>query len=279
MNKKILLILAAVAVVLSTLMVNCSERIVSHDNHKVYASFKVDDGKAVATLQEFLLTVTAEDFAEPLTATLQLIGDSLVGEITVPAGPRRTFRIDALDTLGNTIYSGSTTMDLVHGEPIEIDIDIQPVVPALVLSPRYMDVIMSDTFHLDVSVHNTPGLASLEFDLDFNSASGTILSPVIGSASTLDPAVGVSWGTGESYSTIWVSLADTTGTLGSIVDSNGDADLATLTFDTHSDTNMDLDSAFITITRVFAYDTLENTFDNMFGDRAQIILHRLSPAK
>jgi len=277
MNKNVLLILAAVAVVLSTLMVNCSERIVSHDNHKVYASFKVGAGEAVATLQEFLLTVTAEDFTEPLTATLQLIGDSLVGEITVPAGLRRTFRIDAFDTLGNTIYSGSTTMDLVHGEPIEIDIDIQPVVPVLVLSPRYMDVTMSDTFHLDVSVHNAPGLAYVEFDLDFNSASGTILSPVIAPDTSLDSTIGVSHGTGDTYSTIWVSV--TSGTQGMIVDSNGDADLATLTFDTHSDTNMDLDSAYISITPVYAYDTLENTFDNMFGDRAQIILHRLPPAK
>ncbi len=278
MNKKTFLILAVLATVLSVILVNCSEKIVRNDDHQITVGFKIGDDAAIAELAQFILTVSAEDLTEPLTTTLQLVGDSLVGEITVPAGPQRTFRIDALDTLGNVIYTGSTTMDLVHGEPIAIDINIQPTVPVLVLTPRYEDVIMSNSFTLDVSVRNAPGLASLEFDLDFNSASGTILFPTVVPDTTLDSAVGVSWASGDTYSTIWVSVADTTGRLGVIVDANGDADLATLEFSTHSDTNMDLDSAYITIQQIFAYDTLENTYDNMFGDRAQIILHRLALA-
>jgi len=273
MNKKAFILIVALSIVLSLIIVNCSERIVHGDNHIIRAGFKIGSGEAISNLAQFLLTVTAEDFTEPLTTTLQLEGDSLIGEITVPAGPRRTFTIEALDTLGNTVYSGSTTVDLAGGEPIELDISIAPVVPVLVFTPRYIEVEMGMSFALDVSVHNAEGLAFLEFDLDFNSVSGTINSPTISPAATLDSSVGLSYGTGETYSTIWVSF--TSGSPGLIVDSTGSAELARLSFETHSDTNIELDSAYITIPRVDAMDTLENTIPGIFTDRALIVLEQI----
>ncbi len=262
------------AVLAAIIGINCSDRIVHNDSGMVTTQFKFNVSDAVAQLAMFRVTVSAEDFTDPIVNLLTLEGNELVGELEIPAGPARTFTIEAYDSEVNLIYQGSTTRDLVRGEPVEIAIALEPVVPIIYLTPRALDVEMGSDFVLDVKAENIEALSTLQFELDFTSESGTINQPTVEKGSTLGDSVGVSWGTGESYTTIWISLTDFRQGTGMIVDDTGYADLATLTFSTHSDTNLDLDTAYIKLSIVEAGDTLQNAITDIYPDEARVILTR-----
>lgn len=275
MNKKQFAILLACSIIASIVFVNCSDRATSNDN--LQTTLKIATGAVPAGLETFTLTVTAEDFSEQITTSLSYDGQYLTGEITVPAGTSRTFTLEAFDGNGTLIYRGSTTMDLVRGEPIMIDVNLSVTHPTIRMTPRYQEVFMDSSFTINVEAYQMLDLAGLEFEFDFTNASGTIITPRITAGSSIDSTIGFSWGTTESYTSVWISFIDTSAT-GSFSDDSGFAHLATLEFDTHSDTNLDFDTVQFEFPRVGAIDAAGDSIDNIFSDQATIILEK-APAR
>ncbi|MBN2627225.1 MAG: InlB B-repeat-containing protein, partial [Spirochaetales bacterium] len=74
---------------------------------------------APADVVSFKLTVTAADMA----AISQVFTGTVI-QLTVPSGNGRTFLLEARDSGGNTLFAGSSTVDLVAGEALTLTISL-----------------------------------------------------------------------------------------------------------------------------------------------------------
>lgn len=74
--------------------------------------------------------VTAPDLAAPITAGLPIVDGVARGTVRVPAGPQRTFLLQALDQLDIVRYEGSATVDVVQGVNPTLTIVLEPKDPS-----------------------------------------------------------------------------------------------------------------------------------------------------
>ena len=93
----------------------------------VSVSLNVSSASQIAAVH---LLVTGADLPDTLRFVLSLESGIARGTATVPAGPRRTFTLRALDASGITWYEGSATVDVVPGQNPLLTITLYPVDPA-----------------------------------------------------------------------------------------------------------------------------------------------------
>ncbi len=251
----------------------CAEKITGEGQLvKIRAITEFDAPGKISDISEFRVRIYLPNDEEPLEFPLELVGSYLMGEITIPAGPERTFIVEAMDSDFIVMYSGEVTVDVFAGEDIILDIDLLPVVPMLKFTPRYFDILMGEEITVDVSIFNTPHLASLEFNVYYGSQSGTIYLDSIMRGLDLNPLAEVSWADSGTYATVWVSeiIGDVPGL---IVDEEGYAHLATIYFNSHWDTDFELDTAYLSLYPTRLTDTSQAlSVEDLYTDQAMVIL-------
>lgn len=234
------------AIILTT-FIGCSEKIISdveNSGIKVSITSKLSEGQLSELIEVFRLTVDAEDFTAPVVVPLELAGSFLVGEVAVPAGANRQFMVQAFDAAEELIYQGESFADVVYNTTITVDIDLLPVVPLLRVIPRSLSIDMDESFAVRVSAYNILDIRSAEFDLSFGSKDLLVNldSVIIGPGLPADSRL--SYVGTVSITSVWIDRTDPSGLL---VDASGNAHLAVFYFTTHSETNLDIDTAFIEI--------------------------------
>lgn len=250
----------------------CAEKITGEAHLvKIQAMTEFNAPGKISGVSEFRVRVYLPDEEEPLEFPLELVGSYLMGEITIPAGPERTFVVEAMDSDFIVMYSGEATVDIIAGDDITLDIDLLPVVPMLKFTPRYFDILMGEPITVDVSIFNFPNLESLEFNVYYGSQSGTIYLDSIVRGLDLDPLAEVSWADSGTYATVWVSPVGRQS--GLIVDDEGYAHLATVYFNSHYDTQFELDTAYLTLSPTRLTDTSGvMSVDDLYTDETMVIL-------
>ena len=194
------------------------------------------------TLDFVRLTVSGRDM-ETISETYPIIdGRFFEAEIDVPTG-ERTFVLtvetiddivetnDGLDTVSHAVYRGEVTTTVRPVADFEIDITLEPVVELIKLSPRYVEVASGDEFTVDLLVRNIRNLGQLIVIIDFGYDTphhpvpvGAVKSPVQRSSVLLDASL---FNDDTQYQ---ILMVDTAQTALPLVDANGDATLATITF-------------------------------------------------
>ncbi len=270
MKRYVVLVLMVLA---ATLIFNgCAEKITGEGHLvKIQAMTEFSAPGKISEISEFRVRIYLPGEEEPLEFPLELVGSYLMGEITVPAGPERTFVVEAMDNDFIVMYSGVVTVDVIAGEDVILDIDLLPVVPMLKFTPRYFDILMGEEISVDVSIFNSPDLSLLEFNIYYGSQSGTIYLDSIMRGLDLNPLAEVSWADSGTYATVWVSeIGDVPGL---IVDDEGYAHLATVYFNSHWDTSFELDTAYLVLSPTRLVDTSQAmTVEDLYTDQAMVIL-------
>lgn len=82
---------------------------------------------AALEVTQVRLHVTAPDLADTLRFALSIEDGEARGTAVVPAGPQRTFTLQALDTSQVVRYEGSTTIDMIAGPNPPLTIVMMPV--------------------------------------------------------------------------------------------------------------------------------------------------------
>lgn len=172
---KILLKIAAfisLAIVLFMLGFGCSDKIMGTDQD---LTVRIPVMDKPTTLNSFILTITAPDIDPPISVPMVMIDGYLVAQVTVPTGEARTFTVEAYED-GRLIYSGSVLADVVAGSRVldNLNIMMQPVVPAINFTPHLQNGLMGDSFTVGINVYNMPTLQNLSFEVVYNSYPGYI---------------------------------------------------------------------------------------------------------
>ena len=100
--------------------------------------FAVSLSKVAATsIDRAEVVVTGSDMSD-ISQALVVDGGTISGTVSgITPGSRRTFKMNAYDATGVLIYSGSTTVDVIVGEPTQVAITLfriaAPVLPSEVL--------------------------------------------------------------------------------------------------------------------------------------------------
>ena len=68
---------------------------------------------AAATVDRAEIVVTGPGIEEAIVGELTVEGEHVVGSIVVPVGPDRVFTINAYDSTGQLVYSGSGLADVI----------------------------------------------------------------------------------------------------------------------------------------------------------------------
>ncbi|MBN2070975.1 MAG: hypothetical protein JW814_05910, partial [Candidatus Krumholzibacteriota bacterium] len=209
---------------------SCSEKITSSAPAQEIA-LRIDlagsnlDGTVAAT---FLVTVTGPGIAEPIEQQLYYLNGYLGGEVVVPAGPERRFRLEALGYGGEVIYSGETVADVEPDGELSLTIELHPRVQMVKVSPMYDVKPMGTTLKMKIRVFNLNDLHTFEGVLYNNGMTSeytyrvenVVINPMLSDIAAL------TWSTREDNSVRFNVTCRTEG--GTIVDSNGDAFLATV---------------------------------------------------
>jgi hypothetical protein len=230
-HKKSALLLILVTLTLSSA---CSEKITSPAEQGSAVSIRLSVGALGGTTQasRFILTVTGPGIMEPLVSELAYADGFLTGRVVVPAGPKRLFRIEALDQAGVLIYAGQTVTDVKSGSEFELTIALHPEVPMIKVTPSYVETMQGDLLAMTVEVYNLPDVSEIQINLvDYRLVGNTYIGPTtVVVNSQIAKVAGYSIWTEEDYSTsISFALRDIQSNL---VDENGYAELATFYYQT-----------------------------------------------
>ncbi|MFH2035581.1 MAG: LamG-like jellyroll fold domain-containing protein [Candidatus Zixiibacteriota bacterium] len=192
MNKLNLLVILTLT--LAVIIGGCSDKISDSNNTDVTIAFKSALGSQSSYFEtsRFLLTVYIPEDEITNSYNLELVEGYIVGEITVKAGLGRVFTLLVRDTSvtpAETLFRGSRTINVIPGEPIELNIPVYPQVPMIKLSPIYEEVPVSIseqgfTFDVDVSVYNISSLGYLAFSLLSDAGSPYLFNLI---STTIDP--------------------------------------------------------------------------------------------
>ncbi len=174
----------------------CSEKITSIADERIDLTIRtsIEGYSGISQAATFILTVTGTGIEEPIEEYLAYDNGVLTGSVLVPAGPRRTFRIEAFDKEGTLIYAGQSTADVSDGSTMELSIRLRPQVPMIKVSPIYQEKPQGDLLAMKVSVYNVPDLHYIDGLLDNHAAvtqrllhaDSVILSPSIADFSWLE---------------------------------------------------------------------------------------------
>lgn len=234
-----------------TLITGCSEKIVAPGRTgAVTISMKIDAAQASQSISRMLVYVVL-----PERETDQLLVDSLtekggyfVGELAIPAGRDRRFIVEGIgigrQDIPILLYKGETIADVLPGIITRLSIDLYPVVPMVKLVPRYLKIPFKTTFWLDLAVYNLNLLDSAVIGVLFDYPSLAVDS-VVRNRSLGNSVAEIDWFDGsQGEITIYQ-----TSPLGTIVNSNGFATLATIFVNNYQmpDTTASVDTSFFQI--------------------------------
>ncbi len=234
-----------------TMIAGCSEKIVAPgQTGAVTISMKIDAAQASQSISRMLVYVVL-----PERETDQLMVDSLtekdgyfVGELAIPAGRDRRIIVEGIgmgrQDIPILLYKGETVADVLPGIITRLSIDLYPVVPMVKLLPRYLEIPFAASFRLDLAVYNLNLLDSAVIGVFFDSPSLAIDS-VVRNRSLGSSVAEIDWFDG-SQGEITVYQ---TSPLGTIVNSNGFATLATIFVNNYQmpDTTVSVDTSFFQI--------------------------------
>ncbi|MBU0982678.1 MAG: leucine-rich repeat domain-containing protein [candidate division Zixibacteria bacterium] len=175
---KLVLLPIAVLVLLSVLWTGCSEKSVNQTpgDTNIAMSVSVQTPSLLPAVTNFRLTVFGVDM-DTIRTTMDLVdGHILVGEVEVPVGPRRTFVLQAIETIVSetpgvterVIYTGIQVMDIRPGVVNNVQVVLKPAVPLVRVTPRRTDGISGEPFSIEVTIHNLPQLYHLTVQLYYD---------------------------------------------------------------------------------------------------------------
>nr|MBN2276502.1 hypothetical protein [candidate division Zixibacteria bacterium] len=161
--------------VLLAILPGCSEKVVNSDfldqgTIRISASL---DGIAYAGQVSYgSITVTGPGIIEPIVSELIVENGYLVGEVIVPAGRNRVFRIEVYDKSEVLIYTGRTTVNVASStgdaEPLLITINLYPQVPMMKIVPGTITALEYSNFAVDLKVYNISELNQIEFSINYD---------------------------------------------------------------------------------------------------------------
>lgn len=194
---------------------------------------RVTSSAGVEQVNLFVLTVSARDM-DTVIDTLLFEDGEIVGEIEVPVGTQRKFVLEAWDqpAVGGPpvlIYRGVTITDVLPGQIVHLVINMEPVVPMVRLSPRFVEMESGSVFTVDIEADNIPGLAGAIVFLDFAGFEGDIQLVSVDRHASQRSTVFATTLESDNPS---VYVIDTL--YRSMVNSEGDGAIATMTFMTRA---------------------------------------------
>ena len=168
----------------------------SGETAKVSVAVNVSSAPLVTSVR---LAVTAADLPDTLWFSLAINGGVAEGTATVPAGPQRTFTLQALDAAGVVWFEGSAVADVVPGLNPQLTIVLAPVnpdgqVPIVGHLGSYTLTVSQTT--LALTVGQTVRLTA------------TLRDP----AGNIVPDARIGWGTDDALIAVMNQLGDITGT-------------------------------------------------------------------
>jgi len=219
------------SVVLAILTLSgCSQKGVNDDAAPSIAlHVKVTEPALIEQVSQFWLIVTGPGM-DSIQTELTLSGGHLEGEVDVPAGRKRKFEVQARDQSNRLIYRGSTTVDVVPGETIDLKINLYPVVPLVKLSPRFQEVNPNSSCTVDVKVFRIRDLYGISFKIHYDGLLVYPDSAVL--ASDLDPNF-IFFDIIDSIPQVYAIAVSQTDKMTPIVDRDGNATLARVFFTTN----------------------------------------------
>lgn len=220
----------SLGVVLAILILSgCSQKGVNDDAAPSIAlHMKVTEPALIEQVSQFWLIVTGPGM-DSIQTELTLSGGHLEGEVDVPAGRKRKFEVQARDQSNRLIYRGSTTVDVVPGETIDLTINLYPVVPLVKLSPRFQEVDPGSPCSVDVKVFRIRDLYGISFRIHYDSL---IYPDSAVLASDLDPNL-IFFEIIDSIPQVYAITVSQIDQSTPIVDRDGNASLARVFFTTN----------------------------------------------
>ncbi len=225
-----------ILLVLAVISAGCSEKITDTTGQEAELKIKASPGASVNLRQvaRFTLTVTGPGLVRPIVTPLLFENGYLTGTVLVPAGPGRSFLIEAFDETGRVIYSGRTVTDVTPDVTVELNIDLYPRIPMIKLSPSYYFEPFGSLLAFRLKVYNMVDLRGIRIKIDNQSeilgrgfyADSVVVNPEIAGVTSLN------WWVNEmDYSTTIYMAHRYTGS--SILDESGYRELATVYFGTY----------------------------------------------
>ncbi len=237
----------------------CSEKITALDGGE--AELKIDLSPAnsvdLFSASAFRLTVTGPGISVPLVEMLLFQNGRLTGTVKVPAGPRRTFLIEAFGPSGKLIYSGTTVSDVVAGVTVDLRIDLYPAVPMVKLSPLYLEKPQGAMLYYKIQIYNITNLNEISLELENR---GVLSSDYFRPQTVIhNPAIAgfteLSWDMGETELILNIRHLDYNLPF---VDESGYAEVATVHYPTYDIGDTPLDTFYFhpTVTALVRNDEI-----------------------
>jgi hypothetical protein len=219
------------------LAASCSNTITSADEQRIDVEIRAPLGASGQTAQAstYTLTVTGVGILVPIVAPLTLSDGLLVGNISVPAGPDRTFRIDAYDRTGTLVFSGQTLADVVGGSELKLDIQLTPQVPMITATPVFVKTLQGDLLAVTISVYHLPDVASLGISLSSFRSVGDTYIVTDARYVQIDPQLAKVAASNVSFDANYVMTIDLTlrNPTSRMVDENGYTEIAVVYYQTN----------------------------------------------
>jgi hypothetical protein len=134
-----------------------------------------------------VLTVTAEDM-DTIRKTVEIHNDSFEVSLDVPVGTwERLFTLEAKNSAGKTLYSGSASTMVEVGRTCDLDIDLVPAVLMIRITPRYVNVSPGQEFACSVEVCNVTSFFGASFRIEFDQNALEYLDAQISNPCLLGP--------------------------------------------------------------------------------------------
>ncbi|MFH1372214.1 MAG: leucine-rich repeat domain-containing protein, partial [bacterium] len=164
MNKRLVyrVFLVLMSVTTLYLLTTCAKKIIN-DDHDTAIQFKIAVEYSTAELADLIVkyrvTISASDM-ETITATLEERNGIVSGEVReVPEGSGRNILLEALDVHDTVIYAGSVDTSIIAGQTVRVNIQLEPVVSIVRLSPKFSSAQSTDTLTVEVRACNVGDLS------------------------------------------------------------------------------------------------------------------------
>ena len=126
-------------------------------------------GATSSQLTSMTIRVTADDM-DTVSANLSLQSGYASGTLSIPAGSNRTFTATGYVS-DLAVLSGSTTVDLENGKSTAVNIDLNFLVPSVILTPSRSLVQTDSLLSIELAARQMLDLATfgvrIEFDPNF----------------------------------------------------------------------------------------------------------------
>jgi hypothetical protein len=142
---------------------------------QVSLSSVFEDDQLASDVSRVTLTVTLADVVV-LTQDMAFSEGAVQEAVEVPPGQNILFTLNAYDSAGRLLYSGSATADVGLGSDIEVNIQMLPQVLMLKIDPLFQvaDSRVDSSYYFDVYVYNVQNLFGASFRIEY---SPNVISP------------------------------------------------------------------------------------------------------